>query len=90
MKLGIFVHPGSKTRKAKVTGRGLEIYLRAAPTRGKANEELIQTMAKILKIPKSRITISVGLSSKKKVVEIEGIPDEKKDFYTEEILKKIP
>ncbi len=50
----------------------LKIKIRALPAKGSANEELISYLSFLLKIPKSRIHLSKGHTSKIKQVEIEG------------------
>lgn len=42
-----------------------------APERGKANEKVIELLAKELKVPKSKLSITSGLTWKKKLVKIE-------------------
>lgn len=49
----------------------LTIYLKAPPVDGKANEELINTLAKKYDVPKSNVTIKSGLSARQKLVEID-------------------
>lgn len=50
----------------------LKINLAAVPEDGKANAELIKFLAKLLKIPKSKIEIIRGETSRMKVVKVEG------------------
>lgn len=42
-----------------------------APEHGKANEKVIELLAKELAVPKSKLTIVSGLTWKKKLVKIE-------------------
>lgn len=58
----------SITRFKKKAFPILEIALNAIPEKGKANEELINFLSKELKLPKSRIEITKGLSSRLKTV----------------------
>ena len=51
----------------------LHIKIRALPAKGSANEELIAHLSSLLKIPKSRISLNKGHTSRIKQVEITGI-----------------
>lgn len=55
----------------------LLVKLTASPTDGKANEALIKLLAKELGIPKSRISIKNGHTSRHKLLAIDG---EQADF----------
>lgn len=49
----------------------LKIRVKAVPEKGQANQELIDYLAKYLKIAKSKIKIIYGLTSRKKRIFIE-------------------
>ncbi|OWY63804.1 hypothetical protein B7486_50890 [cyanobacterium TDX16] len=49
----------------------LTVHLKSSPVDGKANQELIQLLAKKLAIPKTRIKIKSGLASRQKLIEID-------------------
>ena len=71
--LTVRVHPGA--RKNAVTGihaDSLKIALTAPPVDGKANEALIAFLAETLRLPRARIAIIAGLSSRNKTVRITG------------------
>ncbi|PKK92189.1 MAG: hypothetical protein CVV64_01910 [Candidatus Wallbacteria bacterium HGW-Wallbacteria-1] len=51
----------------------LLIQVTAAPDRNRANEELIKLLAKTIGIPKSRITILRGHTSRNKTLSISGM-----------------
>ena len=53
----------------------LKVRLNAPPVDGKANEELIAFLSKILKLPKSKITIKSGLADRRKTVVLRCKPD---------------
>ena len=63
----------SKKGIAGVMGDMLKVKLTAPPVEGEANEQLIEVISEATGIRKSRIRIIKGLSSKKKVVAINGI-----------------
>lgn len=47
-----------------------KIYVTAAPENGKANEAVIKLLAKALGIAKSSLTITHGLTSRKKIIRV--------------------
>jgi uncharacterized protein len=71
--LSVRVHPGA--RKNGVTGvhaDALKIALTAPPAAGKANEALIAFVADALRVPRARIVIVSGLTSRAKMIRITG------------------
>lgn len=73
-RLTIKVHPRAK--RSAVTGRlgdAWKVALAAPPVDGKANDECIRFLAELAKVPRARVRIVSGLTSRLKVVEIEGI-----------------
>ena len=68
------VHPRAK--KNGITGEienALKISLTAPPIDGRANEACIEFFAKLLKVPRSSVTIASGLSSRNKVIRVAGV-----------------
>ena len=68
------VHPHAK--KSAITGElgdALKVSLVAPPTEGKANQACIEFFAKLLKVPRSSVTIASGLTSRNKVIRVAGI-----------------
>jgi uncharacterized protein (TIGR00251 family) len=68
------IHPRAK--KNAITGgvgNALKISLTAPPTDGKANEACIEFFAKLLKVPRSSVTIASGQSSRNKVIRVAGL-----------------
>ena len=51
----------------------LRVRIAAPPVKGKANRELIDFLSKRLGVSKGSITIEKGLTSRRKVVAIEGL-----------------
>jgi hypothetical protein len=71
--LAVRVHPGA--RKNAVTGvhaEAVKIALTAPPVDGKANEALIAFLAEALRLPRARIAIVAGLTSRSKTLRITG------------------
>ncbi len=76
-RLLIYVQPkGSKTRLIGTHDGMLKVGVAAPPVDGKANKELVKYLSKCLKIPKSDITISSGLQSRRKTLTIAGLGPE--------------
>jgi uncharacterized protein len=72
MKIHVKVKPSSKQQSiTEETDGSLTIHLKSPPVDGKANDELIKLLAKKYQVPKSKITIQLGSSSKIKLVDIE-------------------
>ena len=46
----------------------VRVYTNVVPEKGKANDAVIELLAKYFNVPKSRIVISKGLTSRDKVV----------------------
>jgi len=71
------VHP--RARKDAITrelGDALKVSLTAPPIDGKANQACIEFFAKLLKVPRSSVTIASGQSSRQKVIRVIGLSAE--------------
>jgi uncharacterized protein len=76
-RLTVKVHP--RARRSALTGRlgdAWKLSLAAPPVDGKANDECVRFFAEFAGVPRSRVRIVTGLTSRLKVVEIEGVPQE--------------
>jgi uncharacterized protein (TIGR00251 family) len=74
VSFAVKVHP--RARKNAITGElgdALKLSLTAPPVDGKANEACIEFFSKLLKVPRSSVTIASGLTSRNKVVRITGL-----------------
>jgi uncharacterized protein len=70
-------HPRAK--KNAITGEigdTLKLSLTAPPVDGKANAACIEFFAKLLKVPRSSITIAAGQTSRNKVIRVAGLSAE--------------
>ena len=68
------VHPRAK--KNAITGElgdALKVSLTAPPLEGRANEACVEFFAKLLKVPRSSVTIASGQTSRAKVIRVTGI-----------------
>jgi uncharacterized protein len=71
------VHPRAK--KNAITGEvgdALKLALTAPPVDGKANDACIVFFAKLLKVPRSSVTIAAGHTSRNKVIQVTGLSAE--------------
>ena len=69
------VKPNAKVQKVEAATDGSwVVHVKAPPVDGKANAELIKLLAQKFAVPKSKVVIKAGLSSKQKLVEIETNP----------------
>jgi uncharacterized protein len=65
------VKPNSKQQKIEAGEGDLwTVHLKSSPIEGKANAELIELLAKFLKVPQSSIQIRSGQTSRFKRIEI--------------------
>jgi uncharacterized protein len=68
------VHP--RARKNAVTGElggVLKLSLTTPPVNGRANEACMEFFAKLLRVPRSSVTIASGLHNRIKVIRVEGV-----------------
>jgi uncharacterized protein (TIGR00251 family) len=67
------VTPSARVEHAALDGDIIHIWVSAPPVDGKANRRVRQVLAGWLGLPKSRVAIVAGESSRLKMVEIEGM-----------------
>lgn len=71
MKISITLKPNARHEKVeKINNSEYHVAVNAPPLEGRANERLIEVLAKYFVVPKSSVRILSGLKSKKKLVEI--------------------
>ena len=66
----------ARAKKNAITGQlgdSLKIALTAPPVEGKANEACIEFFAKLLKVPRSSVSIAAGQTSRNKVIRVAGL-----------------
>jgi len=74
LTFSVRVHPRAK--RTAITGEigdRLKVALTAPPVDGKANDACIEFFAKLLKVPKTSVTIAAGLTSRNKTVRVVGL-----------------
>lgn len=68
-----------RAKKNAITGElgdALKLSLTAPPIEGRANEACIEFFAKLLKVPRSSVTIASGQTSRNKVIRVAGVTSE--------------
>jgi len=71
------IHPRAK--KDAITGEvgdALKLSLTAPPVEGRANAACIEFLAKLLKVPRSSVTIASGETGRNKVIRVAGLSAE--------------
>ena len=74
VSFAVKVHPRAK--KNAITGElgdALKVSLTTPPVEGRANQACIEFFAKLLKVPRSSVTIASGQTSRNKVMRIAGV-----------------
>jgi len=67
------VAPRSTRTAVEAGPDGIAVRVRAAPARGRANEEARRALAKALRVPPSSVRLVSGTRSGNKVFEVEGL-----------------
>jgi uncharacterized protein (TIGR00251 family) len=83
-RVTIKVHPRAK--RSAVAGRfgdAWKVDLAAPPVDGKANDECLRFFAELAGVPRSRVRIVTGATSRMKVVEIDGVDQQELDRMLE-------
>jgi uncharacterized protein (TIGR00251 family) len=71
VSFSVRVHPRAKKNGITgETGDALKLSLTTPPVEGRANEACIEFFAKLLKVPRSSVTIASGQNSRNKVVRV--------------------
>lgn len=77
MRITVYVQPrASRTAVAGVHGGAIKIRLAAPPIDGAANAALVEFVAERLGVAKSRVRVAAGHTSRRKVLEIDGVDKE--------------
>ncbi len=84
MRIQVKVVPKSSRRKVEWKDGVLKVWVNAAPEGGKANRAVIELLSKLLKVPKSSFSIISGETSRRKVIQINGVDE---DYINEKLRK---
>jgi len=68
------IHPRAK-KNAIIgeVGDALKLSLTAPPVNGKANEACVDFFARLLKVPRSSVTIASGQTGRRKIIRVAGL-----------------
>ena len=76
-EIAVRVHPNAaRNEVGGVTDGVWQVRVSAPPVKGKANQELITLLSRLLGVGKSRIGISRGYITRNKVIAISGLSQE--------------
>ena len=76
-RLKLHVTPGAREDGlAGWQGNSLHVRVRARPEKGLANEAALRLLAGRLNLPRSRLALVRGATSRDKLVEVEGLSDD--------------
>ena len=88
-RIAVKVHPRARqTRVAGRVGDAWKLDLAAPPVDGKANDACLRFFADLADVPQSRVRIVLGLTSRNKVVEIDGVSQEMLESWLSACLNK--
>lgn len=74
ISFGVRVQPrASRSEVAGELDGALKVRLAAPPVDGEANEELVRFLAKLFAVSRQRVSIFSGLTSKNKLIRVEGV-----------------
>ncbi len=72
MRIQVTVKAGARHEKIEQIGeKELRVFVKSPAIEGRANEAVIEAVARHFDVPKSRVKICLGEAFKKKVVEID-------------------
>jgi len=76
-RLKLHVTPGAREdRIAGWQGDSLRVRVRARPEKGLANEAALRLLAGRLNLPRSRLALVRGATSRDKLIEVEGLSED--------------
>lgn len=77
--LHITVKPRSPHAEVAVTPEGVLVRVTAPPVEGAANLAVVETLARALGVPKSRLAITAGATGRVKRVTVRGLAQDELD-----------
>jgi uncharacterized protein (TIGR00251 family) len=76
-RVKVKMHPRAKrTALAGRFGDAYKLDLAAPPVDGRANDECVRFFAELAGVPRSRVHIVTGATSRMKLIEVEGVAQE--------------
>ena len=78
---GVVINVKAQPRSSKagldgLLGDAVKVKIRCAPVDGKANKELVETLADVFDLPKSRVSFISGETGRNKRLLLEGLTEE--------------
>ena len=87
VEMGVQVSPGASRSRVMGEHAGrLKVSVSAAPERGKANEAVVELVAKSLGVKRGQVSVVGGLTSKQKTVRVKGLTPEELAGRLREVL----
>lgn len=76
-RLEVRAHPGARSDGVRgwLADGTLKVDVTAPPAEGRANRAVEALLASLLGIPRGGVTVVSGLSSRRKLVEVQGLDD---------------
>ena len=76
--ISVIAHHGARKNRVLRFEDGVwHIKVEAPPVEGKANAEMVEFLSEILGVSQSRISIEKGTTSRRKLISIEGLTEER-------------
>lgn len=89
ISFGVRVQPrASRSEVAGELDGALKVRLAAPPVDGEANEELVRFLAKLFAVSRQRVSIFSGLTSKNKLIRVEGMTADNGEKILQDALSK--
>ena len=73
MKIYVSIKPSSKASSVEKAGDEYTVRVKEPAVDGKANEALVKLIAQHFKVPKTRVNIVRGATSRRKTIEIDSL-----------------
>lgn len=75
MKLALRVQPGAKRSAllARLASGEWKVSVSAPPREGRANDAVVELVSGLLGVQRRQVTVARGMSSRSKVLEVEGV-----------------
>jgi uncharacterized protein len=89
--LNIWIQPkAAKTKIVGIYGDSIKIAVKSPPVDGKANDECIRFLGKLLGVKREHVSIKSGLQNRHKTIYIKGATPEVITGKMEYLLRDIP
>jgi uncharacterized protein len=74
VRIAVIVIPRARSERVdRIDATHFRVAVTAAPREGQANEAVIETLAEHFRVPRSRVRIVRGQTSRRKIVEVEVV-----------------